>query len=394
MYLIKNAQVITPTGLMTSDVLVEGNKILQIGVNLSNTNAYVLDLHGLYLSPGFIDIHVHGGGGHTLMSGQAEDVLAMCDAHGKQGTTSIVPTTLAAPIPKLLNAIDAVRDAQPICKQSNILGVHLEGPFLSHAQSGAQNPADLVTPTAESIHLLLNRWPGGIRMMGAAPECDGVLELMPECLKHGVTLSIAHSNATFEDVELAINVGFTDVTHIYSGCSSVIRKNGFRIAGVVEAGLNFDELSVQVIADLRHLPISLLKLIYKCKGPERISLVTDGLEYSAADLVEGAIYKQENGIETIYEDHVMKLPNRQAFAGSVATSRELVYNMYKYVGVPLHDAVTMATKTPAECIGLGDRKGLIEVGYDADLIAFNDDLQLSLRMVNGKLLQWGDRSYE
>ena len=90
----------------------------------------------------------------------------------------------------------------------------------------------------------------------------------------------------------------------------------------------------------------------------------------------------------------MKLPNRQAFAGSVATSRELVYNMYKYVGVPLHDAVTMATKTPAECIGLGDRKGLIEVGYDADLIAFNDDLQLSLRMVNGKLLQWGDRSYE
>ncbi len=229
---------------------------------------------------------------------------------------------------------------------------------------------------------MLDRW-DGIRMMGAAPELEGALELGRELQKRGITASIAHTDATYEDVERAIESGYTDVTHIYSGCSSVVRKNAYRIAGVVEAGLEKDELTVQVIADGKHLPPPLLKLIYRCKGADRISLITDGLSFSASQLEEGVEYVQKNGVRVVLEDGVMKLLDRQSFAGSVATSSRLVRNMMQLAGASLSDAVKMATWTPARVIGVSDHKGMLARDYDADIILMDEQVNVKWVMVRG-----------
>lgn len=386
MIFIKNARILTPLERKDGVVAVRDGKIAGIDSRAEfPEGAQVVDAKGLYLAPGFIDMHVHGGGGAGVMSCDPDEIVRMCEAHAKYGTTSIVPTTLAAPIPVLEKAVDAVREAQPKCKACHILGIHLEGPFLSKSQRGAQNEKNILVASEHSYLGLLDRW-DGIKIMGAAPEVDGCLPLGRELQKRNILASIAHSDATYDQAVQAISYGYSDVTHLYSGCSSVIRVNGYRVAGVVEAGLLRDELSVQVIADLKHLPPALLMLIYKCKGADRISLITDGLEYAASDLKEGTVYTQKNGVQTVYEDGVMKLMDRQAFAGSVATSNRLVRNMFRHAEVPLLDAVKMATTTPARRLNVADRKGLIAEGYDADLVLFDENIDVRLCMVSGKIL--------
>jgi N-acetylglucosamine-6-phosphate deacetylase len=381
-----NANVITPLQRKNAVVVVDGNQISGIYDHLDITpDMKVIDAKGCYLTPGFIDIHVHGGGGYSAMTGNPEDVIKMCTAHAHYGTTSILPTTTTAPIAKLIESIDGVRGAQEKCNDSNILGIHLEGPFLSVNQKGAQNEANILKPSQCNYEDLLDYW-DGIKMMGAAPEVEGGLELGRALKKRNIVASVAHSDATFDEAVRALEYGYDDITHIYSGCSTVIRRNAYRIAGVVEAGLVQDEYTVQMIADLKHLPVSLIKLIYKCKGPDRISLITDGLEYSASELEEGTVYRQEGGIDTVYEDGVMKLLDRQSFAGSVATCSKLVYNLYKHADISLQDTLKMATLTPAKRIGIADRKGLIAAGYDADILLFDENVEMKMVMVNGKTL--------
>ena len=284
--------------------------------------------------------------------------------------------------------IDNVRQAQSIAADCTIAGVHLEGPFLSPAQSGAQSPDALALPTPEAWNRLLDRWPGGVRVMGAAPELPGAMELGQALRDRGVVASIAHSDADYAVCRQAMDNGFTDVTHLYSGCSMVHRKMGYRYGGVVEAGLLEDGLTVQVIADGKHLPPELLRLIVKCKGPERISLITDALFAAGSDLPEGTVLTQANGMQTILKDGVMKLPDRQAFAGSVATMDRLVRNMVHLAGVPLWDAVTMATTTPARVAGLKG-KGRLSPGFDADVVLLDERLQVRLVMSMGKVVWQG-----
>ena len=181
----------------------------------------------------------------------------------------------------------------------------------------------------------------------------------------------------------ATALGFSDVTHLYSGCSTVTRKNGYRTAGVVEAGLALDALSVSVIADLRHLPPALLALIYKCKGPEKISLITDALEPAGTNLAEGFTYRQKNGVMTVYEDGVMKLMDRTAFAGSVATMDLAVRNMKEALGLSMPEAVEMASETPARVVRAAG-KGRIREGCDADLLLFDDTVDIRYCMCGGR----------
>ena len=382
---IINAEILLPSSRKKAIVVVDDHKIVGIHDRLDIPDGMnVIDAKGLYLSPGFIDIHVHGGGGFGVMSCDAEQITKMCSAHAQYGTTSILPTTLAAPIPRLVEAIDAVKSAQSKCKDCNILGIHLEGPFLSKNQKGAQSEDNILVPSQCDYSGLLDYWEG-IKIMGAAPEIDGGMELGRQLQKRNILASVAHSDATDDDMVNAAKNGYSDITHIYSGCSSVIRRNGYRIAGIVEAGLLRDEFSVQVIADLKHLPITLLQLIYKCKGADKISLITDGLEYAASSIKEGTIIKQDNGVEAIYEDGVMKLLDRQAFAGSAATCNQLVRNMVHHVGISLLDAVKMATQNPATLIGEEAHKGKIAIGYDADLILFDENIDVKMCMVQGRL---------
>jgi N-acetylglucosamine-6-phosphate deacetylase len=219
--------------------------------------------------------------------------------------------------------------------------------------------------------------------MGAAPEVEGGYKLGEKLKKRGIVASVAHSAASFEEVEEAVKYGYSDITHIYNACTSCFKTGVFRTAGVVEAGLVIDSITTQTIADLRHLPKGVLQLIYKSKGDEKMYLITDGLEFSASDIKENTVYTQENGMSVIYEDNVMKLSDRSALAGSASVLSDCVRNMYKTVGTPLYSAVRMASLTPAEVLGFSKTKGQIAKGYDADLILFDDDINIKSVITNG-----------
>lgn len=375
MIFYKNARVIFPDKIRDCAVAVNDSGIIEDICDTfeAKENDIVRDCGGKYLSPGFVDIHVHGGGNKSAMSENPDDIVAMADAHLKYGTTSIVPTTLAAPIEQLKKVTLSIKEASNRSKKANILGVHYEGPYLSLQYKGAQSPENILDPTVAPPDELFDLW-DKILIMGAAPECRGVLELGHKLKEKGIVASIAHSAASFEQTEEAVKHGFSDVTHLYNACSSCFKTGVFRTAGVVEAGLTLPELTTQVIGDLRHLPQGLLRLIYKCKGDEGMYLITDGLEFSAFPMAEGTVFTQENGMQVVYEDNVMKLADRSALAGSVATLSDCVRNMYKVIGVPLYSAVKMASLTPATVVGYGKKKGAILPGYDADLILFDDEI--------------------
>ena len=387
-YVIRGARVILPDTVKDTQVITEGKQILGIEEHFDlMPGDRLINAEGLTLCPGFVDIHVHGGGGYSVNSGSKDAVKKMAQAHAEWGTTSVLPTTLASPMPQLLGAISAVREAARSQDGPTVLGIHLEGPCLNPAQSGAQAPGSLLVPAENDITPLLDAWPEGLKMMGAAPELNGGMALGDELTRRGIVASIAHSDATYYQAQEAIRHGYCDVTHLYSSCSGLIRVNSYRIPGLIEAGLNLDELTVQVIADGKHLPLELLSLIYRCKGDKKIELITDGLEFSASELEEGTVYRQQNGVETVYEDGVMKLLSRQAFAGSVATLSRCVKNMV-LAGVPLDRAVRMASENPARRVGAA-QKGRVEAGRDADLVLLNKELTPVWVMARGQVLRDG-----
>ena len=387
--LFVNARVCTPFELRDGAVLVRGGRIEGVFDHVQPPEGVrVIDAKGMTLAPGYIDLHVHGGGGRSVMEGEPEAIVAMANAHARHGTTAILPTTLSMPLQDMARAGDAVGRAMADERcLSTILGVHQEGPCLSPAQGGAQSTDALLTPSKADLTALIEDCPH-LRMMGVAPELEGALALGLRLNDQGVVASVAHSDADYDTVARAALSGFSDVTHLYSGCSSVVRKNAFRVAGVVEAGLEMDSLTVQVIADGCHLPLPLLRLIYRCKGPEKMYPVTDGLEFAASRQEEGVTYVQMNGQSCVYEDGVMKLPSRAAFAGSVATMSRLVRTLAK-AGIPAREAIRMATDTPARRIGAA-RKGRVAAGYDADLLLLDDALNVRLVMAKGKIIREGE----
>lgn len=383
MLLFKNVHIVLEQEIKRGEVLVDNGKIQEIGKSVSAPpDTETIDGGGLYLAPGFIDLHVHGGGGYSAMGGK-DAVIKMCEAHARYGTTSILPTTLAAPIAQLKTAIDGIREAQQATDRVHILGVHLEGPFLSPQMCGAQSPENILVPNEWDYEDLLSYW-DGIKIVGAAPETAGGMALGRAIVRHGAVASIAHSMADYDVAEEAFQNGYSDVTHLYNACTSCRKVGVFRHAGTVEAALVSDTVTVQVIADLRHQPVGVLKLIYKCKGADHMYVITDGLEYAALDMQEGEVFTQENGMSVVFADGVMQLADRSCLAGSVATCDQLVRNLYRSVGLPLCDCVKMASTTPARVIGLGDRKGKIEAGFDADLILFDEDIHVTRVFVGGQ----------
>ena len=387
MILFKNANVILENSIKKLSVLVSGGKIVSMSeIIFPLDDTEVIDCEGLYLSPGFIDLHVHGGGGISCMCCDKEKIKKMALAHALHGTTSILPTTLAAPVKQLLEVTEHIKKASEECTDSNILGVHFEGPYLSPENKGAQSADNILSPLKDDPTPLLECW-DKVRIMGVAPEIDGAFELAEKLRNKGIVASIAHTKADYDTAIEGIDHGFSDITHIYNASTSCFKRGIFRVAGVVEAALVDDRITAQTIADLRHLPLGVLKLIYKCKGADKMYLITDGLEFSADNLEEGQVCMQENGVQVLYEDNVMKLADRSCLAGSAATTDMLVRNMYKEVGAPLYDAVKMASITPARVIGIGKRKGLVSAGYDADLLLFDDDINIKKVMVMGKFIK-------
>lgn len=335
------------------------------------------DFTGKYVSAGFIDIHTHGAGGYAFMNSSVEDVIAGCDYHLTHGTTSIVPTISAGSFETMKQAVVNIHKAKNKAK-GNILGAHLEGPYLSAKQCGAQCPAFITPPQKSEYQGLIEEYGTSIVRWTYAPENDANGEFCKYLTEHNIIASAGHTDAVNADMVRAIENGCNLITHLYSCTSTVTRNHGFRSLGVIESAYLHDELYVEIIADGKHLPPELIKMIIKIKGTDKVALITDSLEIAGTEIKEGVM----SGTEFIVEDGVCKLKDRSAFAGSVATADLLIKTLVNDCGYGVPTAVKMLTEVPAKILKVN--KGILAVGYDADIVVFDEDIKVSDTFIAGR----------
>lgn len=368
---IKNGKVIKSGKITDDNVYFENGIITKItGENLPFDKE--IDAGGNYVSPGFIDMHTHGGGGYDFMDAAKDAVVKACDFHFSHGTTTIFPTTLAADKKSTMRALEAVKEAMNSgSAKGRIAGVHMEGPYFSLKQSGAQNPENITPPIPDDYNEMIEKYGDVIKRWSFAPELSGSEEFVKTLHKNKIISSIAHTDATYDDVMKVYNLGCKLITHFFSCISSITRKSGFRILGVMETGYLLDDMNIEIIADGCHVPPELLKMVYKIKGEDNISLVTDSMLCAGTGEKEAKL----GGLPCIIEDGVAKLKDRSAFAGSIATCDRLVRVCVKDAGISIPSAVKMMTENPAKVMGL-ENLGKIEEGYFADFVIFDNDVNI------------------
>ena len=341
-----------------------------------------IDAYGAYVSSGFIDLHVHGALDGDFADGDKNAVINAANYHCKHGTTTICPTTLSASYEAIDTALKAVRAAVKSDEfLPNFAGVHLEGPYFSKNQSGAQNPEFITPPVKKDYQRLLKEYGDIISRWSFAPELKGTLEFLEALKQKGVVPSIAHSDAKYEDVLSVYENGCKLITHFYSCISTITREKGFRKLGITECGYLFDDIVVEAIADGCHVPRDLFKMLYKIKGAHNICLVTDSMRCCGIDAEVSSI----GGVPCKIKNGVACLMDESAFAGSIATTDRLVRFCVKEVGLDICDAVKMITINPAKVMKLNN-KGKIACGYDADIVIFDDDINIKKVIVAGKII--------
>lgn len=359
-----------------------------------------VDAGGQFVSPGFIDMHVHGGWGHDFLDGTVEAYLEPARQHALHGTTTMAPSLATASYPDYERAVRAYREALPLnVSGARFAGIHFEGPFFSPAKAGAQDASLLKLPLPENYLPLLEAYPEIVRI-SAAPEVEGAMGLGEELKRRGIVAAVAHTDASCAVCEEAFRHGYSLMTHFYCAMSTVSKRGYSRYAGAVEAGY-LQDFDIEVIADGVHLPDDLLRMVYRLKGPDRVALCTDSIRATGlpdGEYIQGSL---ENGLKFIVENGVALRPDRGGLAGSVATTDRLVRTMARAIagaagpasgaasapasslaaGIP--DAVRMMTATPARILGL-PAKGRLAPGCDADIVFFDDTVTVSRVFIGGK----------
>ena len=390
-----NARLIFPDGIRDGlEVVVEEGRIAaihpptpklrRIGERVRENE--IVDLDGNYLAPGFIDLHVHGALGRDTMEASAEAFRSICDYHASGGTTSLTLTTATAPLNEVVKVLQAVRDSMeqrsvvgtPRCgvrtaqrAVPTIVGVHVEGPFISKAKAGAQRAEFIQDPSPAAVRQLLEH-AEVLQRVTIAPELPGALEAIEVFRAHGISVSGGHSDAWEEDARAAFGRGMRSVTHTFNCMSSARRRDIYRVAGLLEFALSEPDISCELIADCHHVSLTLMKILYRAKGPQGICLVTDAT--AGAGLPNGSRFALF-GKDCIVENGVCILADHSALAGSAARMIDLVRVMVREVNVPLNEAIAMATENPARAIGLAT-KGRLIVGADADLVVLSPQLDV------------------
>jgi N-acetylglucosamine-6-phosphate deacetylase len=385
---IYNGKIITPYKIIQGGcILIAGDVIAEVSEqDIETENAIEINAEGKYVAPGFIDIHVHGGGGYDFMDATEDAFLNIAETHVQYGTTAMLPTTLTNTKEALLETLAVYESAnKKNINGAQFLGMHLEGPYLAMNQRGAQDARFIRDPDPDEYKEILSHY-SCVKRWSAAPELKGAIEFGRYVRSKNILPAIAHTDAVYEEVVEAFNNGYTLITHLYSGMSGVTRKNAYRYAGVIESAYIIDDMDVEIIADGIHLPPPLLKLVYKIKGADRIALITDAMRAVGTDETESILGSVEHGMKVIVEDGVAKLPDRTAFAGSVATADRLVRTMVTMADVPLIDAIKMITGTPARILGISHRKGSLAPGKDADIVIFDDDIDIETTIIKGRVV--------
>lgn len=384
---IFNGKIITPGKIIDQGcVLIADGKIIDVVTgNIEIENAIEVDAGSNYVAPGFIDIHVHGGGGYDFMDASEDAFLKIAELHARYGTTSMLPTTLTSSKEELLRTLDAYGSAnEKNINGAQFLGMHLEGPYISMNQKGAQDPRYIKNPDADEYKEIISAY-DCVKRWSAAPELEGAIEFGRYLRSKNILPAIAHTDAIYEEVLEAYNNGYTLITHLYSAMSGVTRRNAYRYAGVIESAYIIDEMDVEIIADGVHLPAPLLKLVYKIKGPERIALITDAMRAAGMPPGKSILGPLNGGLEVIVDNDVAKLPDGSSFAGSVATADRLVRNMVQLAEVPLIDAIQMASSTPAR-IMKAEHKGSLEKNKDADIVILDKNLKVKKTLIAGRVV--------
>ena len=371
-----NTRLIFPDAIRDGlEVVVEKGKIAAIREHSDAYANEVLDLHGNYLAPGFIDLHVHGALRQDTMEASAEAFQAVCDYHASGGTTSLLLTTATAPIDSIADVLNAVRDCR--CSIKQLAGVHVEGPFISKAKSGAQRAEFIQNPSRPAVQQLLDH-ADVIKRITIAPELPGAPEAIENFHKHRISVSGGHSDAWDGEAREGFARGMNSVTHTFNCMSSARRRGIYRVGGLLEFALSEPRISCELIADGHHVSDTLMTMLYRAKGPRGICLVTDATAGAGLpDKSKFALF----GRDCVVKDGVCLLADHSALAGSASRMIDLVRTMAMKLHIPLHEAVMMVTENPARAIGL-EAKGSLTVDADADLVVLSPELEV-LRTFRG-----------
>lgn len=370
---IINGHILTPGGwLKDGSILLCDDRIVEVtNSDLAVIGAKVVDARGMYIVPGFVAMNIHGAAGHDFKEGTEEAFRKAVAAHQRYGATTIFPTISSSPF-------STIRQCAEVCERlmtepgSPILGLHLEGPYLNPKMAGAMFSDVVKNPDPEEYRSLIEETKC-VRRWDASPELPGAMDFARYLKEKGILVSITHTEAEFDLIREAYNTGFSHVAHFYNAMPGFHKRREYKYEGTVESAYLMDGMTVEVIADGRHLPSTILRLVYKLKGVECTCLVTDALAYAAND------GKQPDDSRIVIDNGVCKLADHSALVGSIATSDQLIRTMVEKAKLPLEDAIRMASETPARLMGVYDRVGSLQKGKDADVLII--DRKLNVRQV-------------
>ncbi len=383
---LRSRRIVTPSGVVAGEVVIREGRIEAIagsvpGGSGGSADCAMVDVGQRWVVPGYIDTHVHGGGGAQCNTSDPEEVAAVARFHASHGTTALLATTVAAPVDELGAALGAIAHCALAWSPGGacVLGAHLEGPFLSPARPGAMDPSHFLAPDPGVLSRLLAVANGTVRMVTLAPEMPGAKELVRTLVAEGVVVSVGHTDASYEETRSAMQAGASSVTHLFNG----MRPFHHREPGAIGAALDLPRVSCELICDGIHVDPVALRLAYRAKGAGAIRLVTDAME--AAGMSDGRY--RLGGREVEVHRGAVRLPEGGSIAGSTLTMDAAVRNAVEFLEVPVETAVSLASSAPARALGLADRKGAIAVGMDADLVVLDEELLAGGTIVAG---EWVD----
>ena len=381
---IINGHILTPQGWMKDgSVLMSDGKILEVtNSDLAVIGAKVVDAKGMYIVPGFVAMNIHGGGGFDFSDCTEEAFEGAVAAHQRYGATTIFPTVLARDLAKIEQAAEV---CERVMKKNEgpVLGLHIEGPYLNPKMAASLFIDRESDPDPAGYEEVLERT-RCVRRWDASPELPGALEFARHVKAKGLLAAISHTEAEFDLIRTAYEAGFTHAAHFYNAMPGFHKRREYKYEGTVESVYLMNDMTVEVIADGRHLPPTILRLVYKLKGVERTCLVTDALACSAN---EG---KPLDDPRIIIEDGVCKLADHSSLVGSIATMDALVRTMVQKADIPLADAIRMASETPARLMGVSDRTGTLQKGKDADVVILDRKLNVRAVWSMGRLVPGTD----